>query len=96
MTQKTTKHGFEIVGGPSKGEIAFALMFKANGNNIYVTFHTDQHLFNVFLTSLKLDYSDNEKENWFFEGTYRGNARPVHGFFSTKVRKGWMEMEVDE
>ena len=100
MTQETNKQRFEIVGGPSKGDIAFAMMFKANGEHIYLTFHVvgDRRRIpmvevrNIFLTSLKLDYDDTERENFFFDGNYCGDDRPVNGFFSTKVRKGWLEM----
>lgn len=37
---------------------------------------------------------DGSSDNWLFKGYYPGSAKttPVHGFFSIKNRKGWIEI----
>ncbi|TSC83038.1 MAG: hypothetical protein G01um101419_310 [Parcubacteria group bacterium Gr01-1014_19] len=95
------KKKFVIYAGPSKGEMGNALIFKANREDIYLEFRVKDpdnkngwwSPVDINLTMLKLDYGDTERENFFFEGKTLSGS-PTHGFFSTKVRKGWLEIEI--
>lgn len=97
------QHHYLIIEGPSKMDFMLAIFDGGPNNRRPVVFrlvdpdpHPDSQLQDE-LTSFILDGAEREDgggENWIFKGFYhlgKVSKIPAHGFFSTSMRRGWME-----
>ena len=88
---------FEIVNGPSKFDLMLAL-FDGNCDHRRIVDFTllspqkEHKTFSCIINDLKRE--DGSGESWLFAGYFGVN--PLHGYFSTKHRKGWIKFREDE
>ena len=90
---------FNIVDGPSKLDLMLSLFDGDSGLRRKVTFLLERSLSRNHLHPVinKVGREDGSGENWMFEGYCRkvnGQDDLIRGFFSTRTRTGWVEMNI--
>ena len=87
-----------IVNGPSKFDLMLALFDGAYVNQRKIWFTVLDNSLSRTTLSITLNSvakEDGSGESWLFDGclyTTDYGSRPVTGYFSTKNRKGWIEI----
>ena len=94
---------FNIVGGPSRWDLMLAIFDGDFHHRRIVTFSLDPQenlpIRSLICTINEVGREDGSGENWLFEGETYYPAEIVsnyhiHGFFSTRTRTGWVEMDI--
>lgn len=95
-------HHCNIVDGPSKFDLMLALFDGDSSHRRTVAFlleNPEAKQENLQCASLnfvinEVGRGDGSDENWLFVATYPANVDKgrVRGFFSTRTRKGWVEL----
>lgn len=86
-----------ILGGPSKFDLMVSLLHGvARKKRVHVDFEircndpTITCNWEIYINSLERE--DGSGEQWLFQGYVRMINLPCKGFYSTKTRKGWLEI----
>ena len=88
---------YGIVNGPSKWDLMLSLFDDGCGNCDHsrrATFYLDdpsRAMKEIDILVSKVGKESKGGDSWIFEGSYVLGT--VKGFFSTKTRKGWLELE---
>ncbi len=85
-----------VANGPEKMDISASLLCSTSENPILVKFKVENDFgdgcadVEVVITNIGRESGDGTSFN--FEGEIFGQLKKVKGFFSTRARKGWMEV----